>query len=59
MPLAITPQPLVEASTPRYPAWFAPLATAVERRPTGVLLGLIATLTLIFGAGVGLGYMLK
>jgi hypothetical protein len=30
-----------------------------ERRPTSVLVGLITTLTLIFGAGFGLGYLLK
>jgi hypothetical protein len=30
-----------------------------ERRPTSVLVGLITALTLIFGAGFGLGYLLK
>jgi serine/threonine-protein kinase len=44
---------------PSYPGWFAPLARAAERRPTGVLLCLIAVIAAIFGAGIGLGYMLK
>jgi serine/threonine-protein kinase len=43
----------------RFPGWFAPLARAAGRRPRVVLLGLIATLALVFGAGVGVGFMLK
>jgi serine/threonine-protein kinase len=58
-PVALAPQPLVEASKPHYPSWFSPLAAAAERRPVGLLLGLIAVLLLVFSAGAGLGYMLK
>jgi serine/threonine-protein kinase len=42
-----------------FPAWFAPLARAAQRWPAGLLLGLIAVLALIFGAGFGVGYLLK
>jgi len=58
-PVALAPQPLVEASKPHYPCWFSPLAAAAERRPVGLLLGLIAVLLLVFGAGAGLGYFVK
>jgi len=58
-PVALAPQPLVEASKPHYPCWFSPLAAAAERRPVGLLLGLIAVLLLVFSAGAGLGYMVK
>jgi serine/threonine protein kinase len=53
------PQPLVSPAISRFPAWFRPLAAMAERRPTSVLLGLITTLSLIFGAGFGLGYLLR
>jgi serine/threonine protein kinase len=52
-------QPLIDASKPKYPSWFLPLATAAERTPAGLMLGLIILLLLVFGAGAGLGYMLK
>ncbi|MGC8644630.1 MAG: serine/threonine-protein kinase, partial [Isosphaeraceae bacterium] len=45
--------------SPTLPKWFAPLANAAGRRPRALLLGLIATLALIFGAGVGVGFLLK
>jgi serine/threonine-protein kinase len=45
--------------SPGYPGWFAPLARAAGRRPTAVLVGLIAALALVFVAGVGVGFMLK
>jgi serine/threonine-protein kinase len=53
------PQPLASLAISRFPAWFRPLAAMAERRPTSVLIGLITTLTLIFGAGFGLGYLLR
>jgi serine/threonine-protein kinase len=58
-PAVPAPQPLVDASKPRYPSWFAALATVAERRPVSLLLGLIALLLLVFVAGVGLGYVIK
>jgi serine/threonine-protein kinase len=54
-----SPQPLAAPAISRFPAWFSPLATMAERRPTTVLVGMITTLTLIFGAGFGLGYLLR
>jgi len=62
---AAAPQPLAAAVTapvralPRYPAWFRPLASSAEHAPIRLLIGLVTTLILIFGAGVGLGYFLK
>jgi len=58
-PVAPAPQPLAEASKPHYPSWFSPLAFAAERRPVGLVVGLIALLLLVFSVGVGLGYMVK
>ncbi len=58
-PVVPAPQPLTEASKPRYPSWFSPLAAAAEHQPVGLLLGLIAVLLLVFGAGAGLGYFVK
>jgi serine/threonine-protein kinase len=55
----IVSQPLAGTGALNLPAWFAPLARAAERRPTMLLAGLIATLALMFGAGFGLGYLLK
>jgi len=52
-------QPLIDASKPKYPRWFLPLATAAERTPAGLMLELIILILLVFGAGTGLGYMLK
>jgi eukaryotic-like serine/threonine-protein kinase len=53
------PQPLASPAISRFPAWFRPLAAMAERRPTSVLVGLVTALTLIFGAGFGLGYLLR
>jgi serine/threonine-protein kinase len=53
------PLPLAETARTKFPVWFTPLARAVEHQPTGALLGLITTLVLIFGAGFGLGYLLR
>jgi len=58
-PVALAPRPLVEAGKPHYPSWFSPLASAAERRPVGLLLGLIAVLLLVFSAGAGLGYLVR
>jgi serine/threonine-protein kinase len=63
-PTPVQPQELPhttgeETVPPRFPGWFAPLARAAGRRPRVLLLGLIATLALVFGAGVGVGFMLK
>jgi serine/threonine-protein kinase len=52
-------QPLPPVSNACLPGWFRPLAAFAERRPTSLLLGLIMTLSLVFGAGFGLGYLLK
>lgn len=57
--VALAPQRLVAAGKPHYPSWFSPLASAAERRPVGLLLGLIAVLLLVFSAGAGLGYLAK
>ena len=57
--VALAPQRLVAAGKPHYPSWFSPLASAAERRPVGLLLGLIAVLLLVFSAGAGLGYLVK
>jgi eukaryotic-like serine/threonine-protein kinase len=58
LPIEISETPR-EPVSPAFPRWFAPLASAVGRRPLAVLLGLIATLVLAFGAGVGVGFILK
>jgi hypothetical protein len=58
-PVALAPQRLAAAGKPHYPSWFSPLASAAERRPVGLLLGLIAVLLLVFSAGAGLGYLVK
>ena len=58
-PAVLAPKPLTETSKPRYPSWFSPIALAAERRPVGLLLGLIALLLVIFTAGAGIGYMIK
>jgi serine/threonine-protein kinase len=58
-PVVLAPQPLAEPGKPHYPTWFSPLAAAAERRPIALLLGLIAVLLLVFGAGAGLGFMLR
>jgi serine/threonine-protein kinase len=52
-------QLLVALPRPRYPRWFNPLADFAEHKPTGALISLIATVALVFGAGLGLGYLLK
>jgi serine/threonine-protein kinase len=44
---------------PRYPTWFRPLAATAKRAPLRLLLGLVTTFILVFGAGFGLGYFLK
>jgi serine/threonine-protein kinase len=52
-------QPLSASARPSFPTWFAPLAYLAEHRPASTLLGLITSLSLIFGAGFVLGYLLK
>jgi eukaryotic-like serine/threonine-protein kinase len=58
-PRPVAPQPLMEVSGPRYPAWFKPVAQIAEHRPTAALLGVITCLAAVFAAGFGLGYLLK
>jgi serine/threonine-protein kinase len=58
-PVVAAPRSLVEAGKPNYPSWFSPIASAAERRPVGLLVGLIALLLLVFSAGAGLGYLVK
>jgi eukaryotic-like serine/threonine-protein kinase len=58
LPIVIS-EAVRESPVAEVPGWFAPLARAARRRPTAVLLGLIATLAVAFGAGVGVGYMLS
>ncbi|WP_165228471.1 serine/threonine-protein kinase [Aquisphaera insulae] len=41
------------------PAWFVPISRLAERRPAVLLLGIVATLAAAFGAGVGVGRLLK
>jgi serine/threonine-protein kinase len=53
------PTPTVVKVQPRYPRWFAPTAKLAEKKPAMLLLGIIATLTLTFSAGIGLGWLLK
>ena len=59
LPVIPAPPPLGEPRKPHYPSWFSPIAAAAERRPVGLLLGVIAALILVFGAGAGLGYLVK
>lgn len=56
-PSAPAPQTVVVTKAPSYPAWFAPLSTLVERRPHVALLGIVATLLAIFGAGLATGLL--
>jgi serine/threonine-protein kinase len=58
-PLAPAPLQPSSVALPRYPGWFSPLARLAEARPTGALLGLIATASAIFGVGIALGYLLR
>lgn len=58
-PAAAAPFDLPVYLGPQSPRWFAPLARAAGRSPRLLLAGLIATLALIFGAGVGVGMMLR
>ncbi len=55
----IVSQPPSVPSALKLPAWFAPLARAAERKPTVLLVALIAALLAIFGAGFSLGYLLR
>jgi serine/threonine-protein kinase len=58
-PEPAAPQPLVATIRPQFPAWFAPLARMAEHRPAAALAALLTTLALTFGAGFGLGYLLR
>jgi serine/threonine-protein kinase len=51
--------PTVVKVQPSYPRWFAPAAKLAETRPVSLLLCLIATLSLTFAAGIGLGWFLR
>jgi serine/threonine-protein kinase len=56
--LASATSPAVVEVRPEYPKWFAPLARFAEKRPGGALATLILTLSLTFGAGLLLGFLL-
>jgi serine/threonine protein kinase len=58
-PKPAAPQPLVEIPTPKFPAWFRPIAGIAERKPTIALLLVLTSLAAVFGAGVTLGYLLR
>jgi serine/threonine-protein kinase len=56
--LAAATSPAIVEVRPEYPRWFAPLARFAEKRPGGALATLILTLSLTFGAGLLLGFLL-
>ena len=56
--LAAATSPAIVGVRPEYPRWFAPLAEFAEKRPGGALATLILTLSLTFGAGLLLGFLL-
>lgn len=58
LPIVISESPRVPEQ-PTLPSWFTPLARAAGSRPRAVLFGLLAALALVFGAGVGVGFMLR
>jgi serine/threonine-protein kinase len=51
--------PAVITVRPEYPRWFAPLARFAEARPAGALSALILTLSLTFGVGLLIGFLLR
>jgi serine/threonine-protein kinase len=53
-----SPQPLIAATAPIYPAWFRPLSTLAEHRPTAALLGLVVGALALFAAGLAVGLAL-
>ena len=63
-PPAVAPAPVPEpkpaaARPPRYPAWFRPLATLAEHRPTSALLATLGVLLAVFATGFGLAYLIR
>ena len=55
---ATRPPPTVIKVRPDYPKWFAPLAKFAEARPGAALAAFILTLSLTFGMGLVLGFLL-
>jgi eukaryotic-like serine/threonine-protein kinase len=53
------PLPLVAPQAATSPRWFAPIAALAARSPFLLLVGALLVLTLAFGAGVGVGCLLK
>ncbi|WP_422927043.1 serine/threonine-protein kinase [Singulisphaera sp. PoT] len=52
------PKPVVITKRPEYPGWFRPIADLAERKPRTALLATLGALSLAFGSGLGLGYLL-
>jgi serine/threonine-protein kinase len=52
-------KPTTVSVRPNYPRWFAPAAKLAENQPRSLLCAVIATLALTFGAGIGLGWLLR
>jgi hypothetical protein len=44
---------------PDFPAWFRPLASFAERRPTAALIAGLGVLAAAFGTGFGLAWLLR
>jgi eukaryotic-like serine/threonine-protein kinase len=59
VPAPPAPAPTIVKVAPNYPAWFAPVARFVERRPRGAIAALLLTLALTFSAGLMLGWSIK
>jgi serine/threonine protein kinase len=51
--------PVIVTVRPNYPAWFRPMASLVEKKPTTALMAIVAGLALALGVGFGLGWFLK
>jgi serine/threonine protein kinase len=43
---------------PNYPPWFRPLSSLAEQRPVVALVGIVATLIAVFGAGLAAGLLI-
>ncbi len=54
-----SPKPFSAPSAPIYPAWFRPLATLAEQRPTVALLGFAFTVLAAIGVGLAIGLAIR
>jgi serine/threonine protein kinase len=54
-----SPPPLVERIEPDFPSWFRPFARLAESKPVVALLALLGVVSLAFGSGFALGWLLR